>query len=934
MRLGTTTLSVTQPGRRRRISAVAGGGGSGSGGGSGGSGSGGSGGSGGGGGGGSSVSGIVTTNLIGHYNTADTNSYSGTGTTITDLANSNNLTLVNGPTFNSNDHGGTISVDGTNDYASVSLSQTMTNLTFEAWLYSTRTNSGGDYGYIFSSGSPFSVTGLAISEGGTFGGIVSGQFYYNYGGQSVNFPATSLMPENTWTHVTCVLDSTTPSVKLYLNGIAVGSASTLPVAAQPYITRLFQLHNSAAGFGHYNGKFAQVRIYNDVLTDAEVLQNYNATKGPFHSLVTTNLVASYDAADTNSYGGGTTWSDLTSNSNDLTLTNGPSYGISNGGIIDFDGGNDHAITTNTVSLSGDFTIDAWVKIDTAGAGSYGGVLSIGGYDSSSGFALFAPYISVWSSGTQQGAASSAFLANRWTHVAFTRSGSTCTLYKNGSSVATFTNSNTFSGPIIVGAGKWSTTIANYLNGKISNIRLYNGTALTAAEITQNYNAGNPSTRTTDLATSGLVAYYDASNTISYPGTGTTVNDLSGNGNHAAFVNGTTFTTDSSGAFVFDGSNDRITAPFSWDFVFGQGNHTFEVWFRPHGVASTYEGLVTTLYYTTPQGASLATNNQGYITYATDFQASSTWNPNSTGVRWAANVWQHLVVTRDNYNVKIYLNKSQIGTTKTNTVNFVSNNGLTLGTVYVNGYSAYDGDIGEARVYNRALSLTEIENNYDVGSRYIPELVTDSLALHVDAGDTNSYSGTGTTWTDLTSNSNDLTLINGPVYSSTDGGLIDFDGANDRATTSGSTVSINASQDFSFDAWIKIDDTSINSIFNIGDYYQSSGFTFYTASGTTNLSVYTNNALAFSSSAVGTNTWKHVALSRSGSTVTVYIDGTSVGTFTHSAALSGQFDLANGKYNGTYYNPLNGKISNARLYIGKALTSAEVNQNYNALSGRF
>ena len=87
-------------------------------------------------------------------------------------------------------------------------------------------------------------------------------------------------------------------------------------------------------------------------------------------------------------------------------------------------------------------------------------------------------------------------------------------------------------------------------------------------------------------------------------------------------------------------------------------------------------------------------------------------------------------------------------------------------------------------------------------------------------------------------------------------------------------------------------------------------------------------------AVGTNTWKHVALSRSGSTVTVYIDGTSVGTFTHSAALSGQFDLANGKYNGTYYNPLNGKISNARLYIGKALTSAEVNQNYNALSGRF
>ena len=217
------------------------------------------------------------------------------------------------------------------------------------------------------------------------------------------------------------------------------------------------------------------------------------------------------------------------------------------------------------------------------------------------------------------------------------------------------------------------------------------------------------------------------------------------------------------------------------------------------------------------------------------------------------------------------------------------------------------------------------------------VVTDSLALHVDAGNTNSYSGTGTTWTDLTSNSNDLTLLNGPTYSSTDGGIFDFDGGTDYATTSGSTLSINASQDFSFDAWIKIDDTGLNSIFNIGDYYQSSGFTFYTSQTGARLSVYTNNTLAFgapSSGYVPTNTWAHVALSRSGSTVTVYLDGASVGTFTHSAALSGQFDLALGKWNGTYYNPLNGKISNARLYIGKALTSAEVTQNYNALSGRF
>ena len=223
----------------------------------------------------------------------------------------------------------------------------------------------------------------------------------------------------------------------------------------------------------------------------------------------------------------------------------------------------------------------------------------------------------------------------------------------------------------------------------------------------------------------------------------------------------------------------------------------------------------------------------------------------------------------------------------------------------------------------------------MGAAAGPNIVEDGLVLALDAGNTQSYPGSGTTWSDLTSNSHDLTLTNGPTYSSTDGGIFDFDGTDDYATTSGSsTVSINASQDFSFDAWIKIDDGGINSISNIGDYYLSSGFVFYTAITTRNLSVYTNNALAFSSGAVTLNAWAHVAFSRSGSTVTVYLNTSSVGTFTHSAALSGQFDLAISKYNGSYSNAINGKISNAKLYIGKALTASEIQQNYNALKGRY
>jgi len=58
------------------------------------------------------------------------------------------------------------------------------------------------------------------------------------------------------------------------------------------------------------------------------------------------------------------------------------------------------------------------------------------------------------------------------------------------------------------------------------------------------------------------------------------------------------------------------------------------------------------------------------------------------------------------------------------------------------------------------------------------LVTTNLILHLDAGDTNSYSGSGTTWSDLTTEGNDATLVNGPTFTDP---YIDFDGVDDEAT---------------------------------------------------------------------------------------------------------------------------------------------------------
>ena len=418
-------------------------------------------------------SGLVTANLVLHLDAGNTNSYGGTGTTWTDLtSNSNNVTLVNGPTFSQ----GAIIFDGTNDYATLTSTLTFTDHTFEAWIYHTSPNTSGDYGYITTN----ATHGLAVSEGGTISGLSNAALYYNNGGTAHLLNAT--LSQNVWTHLVATSERSTNSLKIYFNGSLVSTTS------------ITNLGTSITRFGHFQGngglslnaKLAQIRVYDDILTATEVLQNYNATKDTF-GVVTDGLAIHVDAGDTNSYSGtGTTWSDLTSNSNDLTLTNGPVYSSTDGGTIEFDGSNDYAVSSNSITISGDFSFDAWVYLDTTAAG-YDAIFSIGGYSLTSGLALFGPYFSVWSGGTQISSATMISQA-AWKHVALTRSGSTNTLYIDGSSIMTFTNSNTLSGSISLGAAVWATSHFNYLPGKISNARLYNGTALSAAEVTHNYNA--------------------------------------------------------------------------------------------------------------------------------------------------------------------------------------------------------------------------------------------------------------------------------------------------------------------------------------------------------------------------------------------------------------------------------------------------------------
>lgn len=217
----------------------------------------------------------------------------------------------------------------------------------------------------------------------------------------------------------------------------------------------------------------------------------------------------------------------------------------------------------------------------------------------------------------------------------------------------------------------------------------------------------------------------------------------------------------------------------------------------------------------------------------------------------------------------------------------------------------------------------------------PQIVSDGLALTLDAGNTKSYPGSGTTWSDIKGNNG--TLTNGPTYSSDNGGFIVFDGTDDYIDVSG-TESFNAP-------------LSINFTLSIWVYPTKTGnwqgvFTKNRSTGTqVGLFLSSSNEFVFGFSGSGgnligssfsTNTWYHIVLVQAANTSRkIYINGsldiTKTSSFGTTSSGSETFRLGQASGVNEYFG---GRISNASIYNNKALTASEVLKNYNSLKGRY
>ncbi len=227
---------------------------------------------------------IVTNQLAFYSDIANPKSYISGSTTWNDLSSGgNNLTLVNGPTFNSNNNG-SIVFDGIDDRVSLTSSiNTGQNFTVSAWIFPTilggtrRTVVANSMNYSSRNGWLFSVAG----GGGTNG------FFISIGAdQAYRISANNLLTLNQWAFISAVCVNGGTNLLLYLNGVEVPSylATLLSSGTITYTHPQFHLGFRNVGgvdSDPYTGRIAQTAIYTRVLSAEEILQHYNATRSRY-----------------------------------------------------------------------------------------------------------------------------------------------------------------------------------------------------------------------------------------------------------------------------------------------------------------------------------------------------------------------------------------------------------------------------------------------------------------------------------------------------------------------------------------------------------------------------------------------------------------------------------------------------------------------------
>ena len=227
-----------------------------------------------------------------------------------------------------------------------------------------------------------------------------------------------------------------------------------------------------------------------------------------------------------------------------------------------------------------------------------------------------------------------------------------------------------------------------------------------------------------------------------------------------------------------------------------------------------------------------------------------------------------------------------------------------------------------------------------------KVTTDEILMYLDAGNAKSFAVGATAWNDVSRGNKDGALQNGATFSAANNGAIVFDGIDDRVQLQNTNLWFPISSgEFTLDVWIKSPGLAIGNTYN-GIISLTYGLTLSTlSSGDVIFRVYDSVlSTIVNLTSIGVNCndnrWHHIVVTNDGTTSKIYIDG--VFNTSRPVTFNGSTNPVWHSITDTYMigeevnninRYFNGNISMVKVY-GKALSVAEVLQNYNATKSRY
>jgi len=685
-------------------------------------------------------------------------------------------------------------------------------------------------------------------------------YFYREG---VDIVGTIDVPLNQWVHLAATRSGGT--VRIFTNGVLDGSRTITGTFS------LFCLGGVDTVNDRLTGYTSNMRVVDGT---ALYTATFTPPTAPLTAVSGTALLTSQNGSFIDNSTSNRT---LTRNGSPSVQSFDPFYTAtiaSNGGSMYFDGIGDYLSCPSNPAFNlgtANYTVEFFIYtssttnqmvFDTIQPGiSGGGSNRLFVYISSSQQVVVGP-------GTNMLTSSSTIQLGAWNHVAVVRSGTTRTIYINGVSAGSNTQSEDLSSSFCTIGFDAAAGGSIIMNGYLSNLRLTKGTALYTANFTPPTAPLTPSANTS-LLTNGMNAgIYDQ----------TTINDMETVGN-AQVRYPSPFAPANYWAGAFDGSGDYITSPDNAAVQFGSGDFTIEMW----------------VYFSTTSGTQVLLGSRantgvfapyqfyytGGVLYLYGSTNGSSWNifngltiiPSVT-----AGQWYHVAVVRSGSNFSTYSNGVRQSNTTVSGSLLLSNSPVTIGAD-AGGANPYTGYISNLRMVKGTAVYDPSQTTLTVPTTPLTavsgtSLLTCQNKTFID-NSTNAFT--------ITAFGNATAGAIGP-FTATGGTSVYFDGSGDYLNSPNGVVGIQGSVAYTLEAWIY--PTSVSGRdFCIYETRGGSGWVWFINS-TGYLQVFDSSAglQTASTTQLSANQWYHVALVRQSgsSTNTYYVNGVAAGTFTRSS----------------------------------------------------